>query len=454
MEHYDFIVLGGGNAGLRAAREVAAHGRKVILIDPTPIGGLCPLRGCNPKKILVRASEALQAVRDAAEHGIHVDSVHIDWNVVIDRKHRFTDSVTESTEESLRKAGIEYLEASPRFAAADRIDADGRTFSFSGCLVATGSRPRALPIEGARHLKTSDDLLELREVPKTMVVIGAGAVAFELCQVYARLGTRIHMLVRGTTILKGFDPDIVKELVEHSESLGFVIYEKTEAKAVRPSGQRYSVALDHGATIEADIVFNAAGRSAAVETLNLEAAGMEYTDKGIRVDEYRRANRDSRIYAAGDADGGMQLSPVASYEGGLVAHNFLSGDQKKTDYASIPRALFTVPPCAMVGLTEAQASERGLDVDVTMEDMSEWTVFSIANEKKAFGKMVTEARTGKILGAHLYHASADENINLFAMAMRFGISRVELSQLVPVYPTFSSAVQHLTPLLESGRSAV
>ena len=451
MKHYDFVVLGGGNAGLSAAREVAAHGKKVILIDPTPIGGLCPLRGCNPKKVLVRASEALQEVRNCPEHGIHVDNVRIDWNALIDRKHRFTDPVTESTEQSLHKAGVEHLEASPRFSGPDRIEADAHTFGFNGCLIATGSKPRALPIEGAEHLKTSDDLLALRQVPETMVVIGAGAVAFELSQVYARLGTRIHMLVRGTTILKGFDSDIVRELVEHSKTLGFVIYEKTEAKAISASGGGYAVLLSNGSTIEADIVFNASGRVAAIETLNLDAAGVEYTDKGITVDEYRRANRDSRIYAAGDADGGMQLSPVASYEGAVVAHNFLNGDEKQVDYTSIPRALFTVPPCAMVGLTDAQATERGLDVNVTMKDMSEWTVFSIANEKKAFGKVVSDGRTGKILGAHLYHAGADENINLFAMAMRFGITRDRLSQLVPVYPTFSSAVQHLIPKRDGGK---
>lgn len=445
MDHYDFIVLGGGNAGLTAAKRIAAHGKKVALIDPTPIGGLCALRGCNPKKILVRASEVLQEVKDAGEHGVRVGEINVDWGALIDRKHRFTDPVSKSTEESLAKAHVEYIQDSPRFAGPDRLVADGRVLSFHGCLIATGSKPRTLSFPGSEHLKTSDDLLELREVPGTMVVIGAGVVAFELSQVYARLGTRVHMLVRGAELLKGFDRDIVRRVAEHSKLLGFVIRENVEVKQVRQSGPRYSVVLSSGGTLEADVVFNAAGRVPAVDTLNLEAAGVEHAPKGLRVDEHMRVRGAQRIFAAGDVDESMQLSPLATYEGSIVAHNFLNLEQKKADYSTIPRTLFTLPAYAMVGLTEAQAGKQGLDIDVTMEDMSEWTVFSIANKKTAFGKVISDSASGKILGAHLYHASADEDIHVFAMAMRFGITRDRLSELVHVYPTFASALGHLIP---------
>src|SRR5687767_6352085 len=154
MDHYDFIALGGGNAGLTAAKRVKAAGRKVALIDPTPVGGLCPLRGCNPKKVLVRATEVLQLVRDAGEHGITTGKVSIDWNAVIDRKHRFTDPVTAAAEDGLRDAGVDYIKAAPRFTAPDRLEVDGRALAFDGVVVATGSAPRRLAFPGADRVAT------------------------------------------------------------------------------------------------------------------------------------------------------------------------------------------------------------------------------------------------------------------------------------------------------------
>lgn len=444
MDHYDFIVLGGGNAGLAASHAVKAAGKKVVLIDPTPIGGLCALNGCNPKKVLVRATEVLHLVRESGEHGITTGEVQIAWNAVIDRKETFTDPVTESSEQGLAKAGIEYIKAPARFISGETLEVEGRTLSFDSALVATGSAPRKLSFAGAEHVSTSDDLLALRTVPERLVIIGSGVVGVEFGHVFTRLGSRVHMLMRGREALTRSDAELVSHLTAHLQTLGLTLHREVEVQSVERSGSGYDVRLTNGQSVGADFVLNAAGRPPLLRPLELEAAHVEYSEKGVKVDEYLRSVSNRKVFAAGDAHGRMQLSPVASYEGRIVARNVLNG-ATRVDYSAIPSTVFTVPPLAAVGMTQDEAREKGLDVDVVTQDMSEWTVFRIAGERPSYGKAIFDKRDGRVLGAHLLGPGADENIHVFAMAMRYGITRSRLSEMIYVYPSLGSAMRHLTP---------
>jgi glutathione reductase (NADPH) len=390
MEHYDFIALGGGNAGLSASTRVAAAGRKVALVDPTAIGGLCSLHGCNPKKVLVRATEVLQEVRDAGEHGIATGEPRIDWGAVVARKRWITEPATGNAERWLAENKVDRIRGTPRFVGPDQIEVDGRPLAFDGLVIATGSTPSPLGFPGAELVRTSDDILELQQVPGSLVVIGAGTVAFEFAQVFARAGSSVHVLMRGGQPLRQFDQDLVSRLVDHSRHLGIVFHAGAEVARVELAGDALSVRLADGRTLRADFVLNAAGRIPQVGTLNLEAAGVEYDRHGVTVDDCLRSPGNPRIFAAGDAHGRLMLSPVASYEGRLVADNFLHQAQRKADYRAIPSVVFAVPSLAMVGMTEAEARNAGLEVEVSAQDMSAWTVFSIANAHPAFGKVVSE----------------------------------------------------------------
>lgn len=442
MEHYHFIALGGGSAGLASSTRIAAAGKKVALIDPAPIGGLCSLRGCNPKKILVRATEVLQEVRDASEHGIIGATTGIDWGAVIARKHRFTDPVTEDTERSLADKKVEHIVGTPRFIAADRLEVNGRAISFDGLVIATGSTPSPLLFSGAELVHTSDDILELHQVPRSLVIIGSGVVAFEFAQVFARSGSIVHMLMHGKP-LHQFEEDLVSRLVEHSRILGIVFHPDATVAAVERTGEMLAVKLVEGTTLDADFVLNATGRVVQPGELNLAAAGVQCSTRGVTVDDFLRSPGNPRVFAAGDAHGRMMLSPVASYEGRIVAHNFLHQPQEKVDYRAIPSTVFTVPPLATVGMTEAEARDAGLDIEVSTQDMSSWTVFSIANARPAHGKLISEKGSGRIVGAHLYLAAADNIIHFFAMAIRYGITRPQLAEMVYAYPTLSSAMAYL-----------
>ncbi|MDQ6802778.1 MAG: NAD(P)/FAD-dependent oxidoreductase [Acidobacteriota bacterium] len=447
MQQYDMVVIGGGNTGLAAAYRVARAGRRVALVDKGPVGGLCSLAGCNPKKVFVRASEVLQTVRDAGEHGVNAGQISVDWEKVWKRKHSFTDPVPESTEKSLADAGIDRVRGAARFIDEQTISAGDDQLQAEGFVIATGSHPRRLEIAGAELLKTSDDILELKQAPARMVIIGSGVVAFEFSHVFARLGTKVTMLMRSRGGLAGFDDDFARVALEFTrDHLGVEFMPMTDVTSIVRDGNAYRVecSCDGRSEVrEADFVLNAAGRDAAVQDLNLSAANVATSQRGTIVDAFLRSKTNRRVFAGGDAHGIRQLSPVASYEGRVIAQNFLQGDVRQADYTTVPQAIFTTPPLASVGLTETIADEMGHETSVWSADMTKWTVYRIAGEPIARAKVVAEKKSGKVLGAQLLGAAASENIHFFALAIQCGVTTEHLADMVYAYPTFASTIQSL-----------
>jgi glutathione reductase (NADPH) len=447
MQRYDMVVIGGGSTGLSAAHRVARAGRRVALIDKGPFGGLCSLAGCNPKKVFVRATEVLETVRNSAQHGVRVGEVSVDWETVWRRKHSFTDPVPESTEKSLAAAGVDRIHAQANFIDAQTIAAGDERLQADAFVIATGSHPRRFEIPGSELLKISNDVLELKAPPRAMVIIGSGVVAFEFSHVFARLGTKVTVLMRDHGGLSGFDDDFSRRALDFaSHHLGITFVPMTEATSISRDGDGYAVHCQcegHEAVYEAGFVLNAAGRVAAVEDLNLNAANVQATERGVVVDEFLRSRTNRRVFAGGDAHGVRQLSPVASYEGRVIARNFLEGDVRKVDYATVPQCIFTTPPLASVGLTKTVAEEMGYDVHVYAADMSRWLINSIAGEPIACAQVVADKKSGKVLGAQLFGAAAAENIHMFALAIQCGLTANHLAEMVYAYPTFASTIQSL-----------
>jgi glutathione reductase (NADPH) len=443
MADYDFIAIGGGNTGLTAAYRIAAAGKRVALVDRGPVGGLCSLAGCNPKKVLVRATEVLDEVRHAGQHGIDVEVRRVEWSKVIDRKKRFTEPVPAATEESLKKSGVDLVRGAARFASPERIQVDGRELAADGFLVATGSTPRRLSFPGAQLVKTTNEILEQRQPPASLVLLGAGVVAFEFGQVFARLGSKVSILMPSDRVLRGADEDLVDALVDHSKALGIEFVSHARVRGVAGSSGRLTVDAEVAGqprAFPAEFVLNAAGRVPAIEKLDLAAAGVATDKKGVVVDDYLRSPGNRRVFAGGDAHGRRQLSPVASYEGRVIAKNFLEGDSERVSYDAIPQAVYTVPPLAWVGMTEAQAREAGGKISATLHDMADWKVYAIAGERPARAKVVLEEESRRVLGAHLLGAGSAEIIHVFAMAIRFGLTTTDLDKMVWTYPTLSSAL--------------
>ncbi len=440
MADYDVIVIGGGNTGQAAAVRTAKAGKRTVLIDRGDVGGLCALRGCNPKKVMVRATEVLDEVRRAHVHGITTGPVSIEWSRVIDRVHTFTDPMPANTEELFAKAGVARLRGTARFTAADRVAVDGRELSGDAIVIATGSRPRALPIPGGELARTSDDVFDIRVPPRRMVIVGAGVIGLEFGFVFARLGTEVTIVEAKPEALGGeLDADFLAPILAHGERLGIHWMWNQQVRAVRRAGQAFAVELADR-ELACDFVLNAVGRTAAVDDLDLPRAGVRGGPKGIEVDDHLRSPHNPRVYAGGDAHGRWQLSPIASYEGRVIARNILAPGSAKVDYTALPRAVFATPPIASVGITEAEARKRGIAVEAVTNDTTSWKVHAIAGDELARCKTVVERATGKLLGAQLCEPTAADTIHVFALAMRAGMTRDQLEDLVYAYPTASSAL--------------
>lgn len=446
MKRYDFVAIGGGNAGLTAAAKIASAGHQTALIDKGAVGGLCSLNGCNPKKVFVRTTELVNEIRRAATFGVEVSEPRVDWSRVIERKESFTSPVTPQTVASLKEQGIDLIQGSPQFISKSALEINGEEIEAGAFVIATGSYPRPLEFAGAELARTSNDILAVREIPRNLVIIGAGVVAFEFGQAFARLGSRVTMLARGNRALAGEEEDLVDGLVEFSKTLGVNIL--TQAKPHSIVKQDAGLVIEFEAdgkaeTLAADFILNAAGRIPSIDRLALDKAEVETSWRGVVANDFLRSKTNPNIFAAGDAQGRLQLSPVASYEGRLVAKNFLEGDTERADYEAVPRAIYTIPPLASVGLTEAEARKRGLDVSVTSSEMTNWKVNAIIEGgEPARAKVITEKASGRIVGAHIWGANAGDNINFFALAMKYKIPADEIKDMVFAYPTLASALPY------------
>lgn len=428
---YDLIVIGAGMAGVAAANKCGAAGWRVAIVDALPYGGTCALRGCDPKKILRRGAEIVDAARLMQGKGIDPDGLAINWSDLMAHKRGFTDPVPDKMEKGLTGNGVETLHGAARFTGTNTLEVDGKSYESRRFLVAAGAIPRPIALAGANLMIDSTDFLNLDALPKRILFVGGGFVSFEFAHIAARAGAAPVIVDRGARPLNAFDPDLVEMLIERSASVGVELRRKTEIVSVAEADGAFIVEVKSGGeirTIETDLVVHGAGRIAALADLNLEAAGVAYGDKGIVVAPHLQSTTNSAVFAAGDSADtkGMPLTPVAVIEGKVAASNMLNDVQTAPDYAGIPTAVFTVPELARVGMLEAEAKEAGYDVDVRFTDTGGWYSNYRIGEKFAAAKVLVDKLDGRILGAHLFGPEYGELINFFGLAMKLRLTAKQL----------------------------
>ena len=443
-QDYDLIVIGAGTGGNGVARMAAAVGWKVATIDSMPYGGTCALRGCDPKKMLIAVTEGVDWAHNLKGKGLEAKT-SINWPDMIAFKQTFTDAMPSRIEAGLKKEGISTLHGKAHFTSPDSVDVNGTTLRAKHFHIATGARPITLNISGEDLLITSTDFLELPEKPKRIVFVGGGFIAMEFAHVSKRAGasevTVLEMLKRP---LGNFDPDLVDILVEATIGMGINL--KTEAKVLKieKTGNEYAVAFETPfgvTTATCDLVVHGTGRVPNIDHLNLTAAGVESGPRGIKVSPYMRTSNPN-IFSAGDcADSGPNLTPISAYEGRIAGKNLLAGkDEQPVKYPPIPSVVFTLPPVATVGLSEAAAREKGLTFDVKFEKTGDWYSSIRVGAVRSGYKVLVERGTGLILGAHLIGPGAEEQINLFAMAMGAGLTANQIKATIFAYPSYASDI--------------
>jgi glutathione reductase (NADPH) len=445
-DRYDIVILGAGNAGFGVSQIAHTAGKSIAFVEADEFGGTCPNRGCTPKKVLVAAAQALHEIELAPQHGIEVGPAKLDWAKLIDRKSEMINFIPAAMEDTAKSRGTIY-KGKASFVDANTIEVNGTRIEADNFVVATGSMTRPLSIPGAEYLITSDDVLSERELPDEVVFIGGGVIAMEFSHVYARAGSKVTLLEMMPRLLPRLDEDAVAAIQKESERLGIDIKTGVEVKAVERSGDNLQVHFMHDGkqhSVAADRVVNGSGRIANVADLNLEAANIAHDGIRIEVDEYLRSVSNPAIWVAGDAlVHSAQLSPLATYEGRVVGQNIVDNAQLKPDYSIVPSAVYTVPALSSVGMTEVEAKQAGLDVEVMTSNMSSWFSARFYAETVAWAKVLVEKGTRRIVGAHLVGHHGEELIHLFALAMRHAISADQLGDEMYAFPTFAADIKSM-----------
>ena len=448
LKSYDLIVIGTGAAASTVASRCRGAGWTVAVIDCHPFGGTCAVRGCDPKKVLVGAAEALYWGYRLTGRGVHPGDARIDWRQLMAFKRTFTEPVPENHERWFTEAGIDGFHGRAKFIGPTSVRVDGDELSATHVVIAAGAMPARLGISGEEHLITSEDFLELDALPERIVFVGAGYISMEFANVSVRAGAKVSVLHRGSRPLVGFDPDLADKVAQAARASNIDLELETRVERITQTAGGLTVEASSPAgtkTFEADLVVHGAGRVAEIDDLDLATAGVKRGKRGIRVNRNLQSTSNSAVYAAGDAaeTAGKPVTPVAALEGRVVAANLLNGNKTCPDYTGTPTVAFTLPPIAAVGFGEEEARKQGLKFRVNYQDTSQWYSSRRVGEAFSASKVLVEDGTGRILGAHLLGPSADELINLFALAIRHGLTAEDLENAIYAYPTHASDLSYM-----------
>ena len=455
-DHYDLLVLGSGTVGQRAAYAAADAGRSVAIVETREPGGTCANRGCDAKKPLVNAARAADSARRLAPHGLpDAAGLTVDWPAVMRFKDTFTDPIPDRTRSDLKDAGIDLIETggvSPRFVDEETVqvtpkDGTERSIKAEQFFIAVGLQPKPLDMPGAELMVTSDEFLELRDLPGRVIFVGGGYISMEFAHAAARAGVRCTVLEKRGCPLKRLEPDMVQVLLRATREAGIeVVCDQCVSRVVR-EGDEYVVRCDEtGDEFRGDMVVHGAGRVPSVGEMGLDAANIAWDEKkGIAVDRYLRSTSHPRVWAGGDVANQRaqpgQFTPVAGVDGKAIAHNLFHPDALiEPEYGPIAYAVFTTPPLAQVGLTAEGAREAGHTTRVYQGDHSKYKHMRELAAGYGSYKIVVDEASRAILGAAVVGDGADEMINLFSVAMAGGLTADALKKVLFAYPTHGSMI--------------
>ena len=455
MDTYDVVVVGSGTAGQTAAFDLSEKGVKLAVVEASERpGGTCALAGCQPKKWFYEAAETIAKSRHLEGRGITA-APDGNWPQVLEQKRRFTARIPGGTIENLQKAGIEFVAGTATFLDDKTLTVNGKKIQAHYFVLATGAKPMQLRIKGIEHIITSDDLLELNDLPSSIIFIGGGFISFEFAHFAARLGAdnqRSVILEVSERPLGPFDAEMVELLVNASEDEGIEVKSRVEIEAIEKRADGYLIRTAQGDKYKTDLVVHGAGRVPDLDALDLNAAGIEYSGRGVIVDQsLKTSNR--RVFAVGDCAATLQLARVADQEAHVAADNILAeldrGRKATMDYRAVPAILFTYPQLAMVGQTEDALKQDGKAYDRSFAKNLGWPTYQRVGLKHAAYKILIDSKK-QILGAHILSDHASGLINTIKQAMLNGTPVNDLYQqtIVSPYPTRESDLSYmLKPLL-------
>jgi glutathione reductase (NADPH) len=436
---YDLFVIGAGSGGVRASRIAASHGARVAVAEEHRVGGTCVIRGCVPKKLLVYGSHFAEDLKDAQRFGWTTEGATFDWNILRDNVAAEVNRLEGLYGQTLGSNKVEIFHERAVLTGTNSVQlSSGRTISAANILIATGAWPSVPDIPGAGHGITSNEVFSLPELPKRAVIAGGGYIANEFAGIFNELGVKVNLVTHGDRVLRSYDDEIVDKLVQISRHKGIVIRFNCRFKSIiKQDDGSLLIENTDGSTIETDLLLWAIGRTPHTIGLGLEDIGVQLgKDGAVMVGEDNRSNVPS-IYAVGDVTNRVQLTPIAIREGHAFADSVFGNNPRTVNYECIPTAVFSNPPIASVGLTEAEARAQHADVKVYKSDFRAMKNVLADRNERALYKMVVAGPEERVVGLHLIGPDSGEILQAAAIAVKAKLTKQDFDDTVALHPSMS-----------------
>ena len=442
MREYDIIAIGGGSGGSATMNRAAMHGAKAAVIEGNIIGGTCVNVGCVPKKVMWYGAQVSETLKNyAADYGYTIGETSFDFKTLRKNREAYIERSRQAFSNNFNRNGVDYIEGYARFVDKNTVEVNGEHIRAKHIVIATGSYAFIPNVPGSELGGTSDDVFAWEELPESVSIIGAGYIAVELAGVLHALGVKTDLFVRKGGPLRGFDQGIVEVLVEEMKKNGQPLHtHKVPQKLEKLDNGDIQIYFEDGTTHTSQKVIWAVGRKANTQQLNLEAAGVELTERGfIQVDEYQNTTTPG-IYALGDVSGEKELTPVAIKAGRTLAERlFNSKTDAKMDYELIPTVVFSHPAIGSIGLTQEQAEAKYGAENIKVYQSTFAGMYSAITVHRQMTKLklITLGEEEKVIGLHGIGEGIDEMIQGFAVAVKMGATKADFDATVAIHPTAS-----------------
>src|SRR5437016_5735944 len=450
---FDVAVIGGGPGGYVAALRAAQLGAKTAIVEKDRMGGTCLVRGCIPTKALLQSSELYTLAKAGQPFGLVADNISFDWPAAQKRKGQVVDQLVKGVEGLLKAGGITSFRGAGKLVGDGVVDVSGEQLQAKDIVIATGSTVARIPLPGAELTIDSDQILELKEVPRRLAVIGGGVVGMEFAAMFAALGSKVTVLEMLPQVLAMVDSDLVAVYTKHLSGLGGEIHTNSKVSKVAKQNGGLQVQFStggEGGAVDADQVLLAVGRVPFTQGLDADKAGVKLDRGRVVVDEHLRTSADG-VWAIGDVIGGIMLAHVASYEGVCAVENIAGHADRVPDYRAAPNCVYTDPEIAHVGLGEKEAKEKGIPVMVGKFPFAAAGRALTLGQTEGFVKVIADAESGKLLGAHIIGPRATDLIAEATLAIQNGLTLEQIDLTIHAHPTLPESLMEAA-LAAQGRA--
>jgi glutathione reductase (NADPH) len=437
MATYDFdlFTIGAGSGGVASSRRAGSYGARVAICEDSRVGGTCVIRGCVPKKLLVYGAQFADAFADAAGFGWHVAPPVHDWSALIHAKDREIDRLEGIYRKLLNDSKVRLIEGRGRLVDPHTVEVEGKRYTAANILIASGGHPVIPAVPGCEHAITSNEALDLKTLPRHIVIVGGGYIAVEFAGIFAGLGARVELVIRGDALLKGFDHDIRATLGQELRNRGIEIHAGGAVTRIDHTPRGCTVHTANGHAIVTDLVMYATGRRPNTRKIGLEEVGVTLNEAGaVQVDEWSRT-AVPHIYAVGDVTDRLNLTPVAIAEGRALAETLFNSNPVTINRDNVPTAVFSQPPVSTVGLTEAEARRQYGAVDIYRTRFRPMKNTLSGRNEITMMKLVVDRASDRVLGCHMVGVDGPEIIQGLAIALNCGATKHQFDRTIGLHPT-------------------